>query len=127
MAADALPEQDDADASSWEALPGAVLLLHADGRAVYVNAALCAVGGRSPADRERAMLWILNQSDGSASLLDIAQRSGLGYESIQTAAKELTDAGLLAAANKPAAGKRKTPARRAPLTRRSKSASGDKR
>ena len=36
-----------------------------------------ATGGRSPADRERAMLWILNQSDGSASLLDIAQRSGI--------------------------------------------------
>ena len=85
-----------------------------------------AMGGRSPADRERAMLWVLNQSDGSASLLDIAQRSGLGYESIQTAAKELTGAGLLAAA-KPAAGKRKTPAKRALPARRKKSASGDKR
>ena len=46
MAADALPAQDDADASLWEALPGAVLLLHADARALYVNAALCALSGR---------------------------------------------------------------------------------
>jgi aminopeptidase-like protein len=56
-----------------------------------------AVGGRSPADRERAMLWILNQSDGSASLLDIAQRSGLSYAAIHQAAEELAGAGLLAA------------------------------
>ena len=48
MAADALSAQDDADASLWDALPGAVLLLHADGRALYVNAALCALSGRTP-------------------------------------------------------------------------------
>lgn len=49
MAADTSPEQEAADASLWEALPGAVLLLHADGRALYVNAAMCAAGGRSRA------------------------------------------------------------------------------
>jgi aminopeptidase-like protein len=54
-----------------------------------------AVGGRSPADRERAMLWVLNQSDGSASLLDIAQRSGMGFPAVSVAAEELTKAGLL--------------------------------
>jgi aminopeptidase-like protein len=61
-----------------------------------------AVGGRSPADRERAMLWVLNQSDGSASLLDIAQRSGLGYPAVSLAADELEKAALLRAADEPA-------------------------
>jgi aminopeptidase-like protein len=37
------------------------------------------VGGRSPAEREQAMLWVLNQSDGSKSLLDVARRSGLPF------------------------------------------------
>ena len=84
-----------------------------------------AMGGRSPADRERAMLWILNQSDGGASLLDIAQRSGLRYAAIRTAAQELTSAGLLAAAKLP--GKRKARAAGAARKRRKKSASGEKR
>jgi aminopeptidase-like protein len=57
-----------------------------------------AVGGRSPANRERAMLWVLNQSDGSASLLDIAQRSGMPFTDIRDAAQELTGAALLAPA-----------------------------
>jgi hypothetical protein len=52
------------------------------------------------------MLWILNQSDGGASLLDIAQRSGLDYTAIHTAADELSNAGLLAPAL-PAAGNRR--------------------
>jgi aminopeptidase-like protein len=58
-----------------------------------------AVGGRSPADRERAMLWVLNQSDGSASLLDIAQRSGIRFPVISLVAEELTQAALLRAAD----------------------------
>lgn len=56
-----------------------------------------AVGGKSPAARERAMLWLLNQSDGSASLLDVAERSGLGFADIRSAAEELTKAKLLRA------------------------------
>ncbi|MEJ0099029.1 MAG: DUF4910 domain-containing protein [Pseudomonadota bacterium] len=53
-------------------------------------------GGRiSLADRENAMLWILNQSDGGHSLLDIAQRSGLDFNGIRAAASELEGAGLL--------------------------------
>jgi aminopeptidase-like protein len=55
------------------------------------------VGGRSPAERERAMLWILNQSDGDASLLDIAQRSGIAFPAISQAAEELAQAELLTA------------------------------
>ena len=58
-----------------------------------------AVGGRSPADRERAMLWVLNQSDGSASLLDIAQRSGISFPAISLVADELANAALLRAAD----------------------------
>ena len=34
-------------------------------------------GAVATPDDERALLWVLNQSDGGASLLDIAQRSGL--------------------------------------------------
>jgi aminopeptidase-like protein len=58
-----------------------------------------AIGGRSPADRERAMLWVLNQSDGGPSLLDIAQRSGMSFEHTRVAAEELANAGLLRAAD----------------------------
>jgi aminopeptidase-like protein len=73
-----------------------------------------AVGGRSPADRERAMLWVLNQSDGSASLLDIAQRSGIDFPTISGAADELAKASLLRVAGKAAlagaaAGRRSRP------------------
>jgi aminopeptidase-like protein len=54
-----------------------------------------AVGGQAPADREHAMLWLLNQSDGSRSLLDVARRSGLGFGIISEAAAALERAGLL--------------------------------
>ena len=53
------------------------------------------VGGRSPAEREHAMLWVLNQSDGSRSLLDVARRSGLRFDIIREAAAALERAGLL--------------------------------
>ena len=35
---------------------------------------------------EMALLWVLNLSDGTNSLLDIAERSGLSFESIRKAA-----------------------------------------
>jgi hypothetical protein len=41
------------------------------------------------------MLWVLNQADGTQSLLDIAQRSGLRFEVLQRAAQALEAAGLL--------------------------------
>jgi aminopeptidase-like protein len=53
------------------------------------------VGGHSPADRERALLWVLNQSDGGPSLLDIAERSGMGFADIHAAAEALAQADLL--------------------------------
>jgi aminopeptidase-like protein len=49
----------------------------------------------SPAG-ERALLWVLNQSDGRATLLDVAARSGLPYRTIRDAAERLEAAGLLA-------------------------------
>jgi aminopeptidase-like protein len=52
-------------------------------------------GAVSSPDDERAMLWVLNQSDGGASLLDIARRSGIRYEVIRRAAKRLQQAELL--------------------------------
>ena len=48
----------------------------------------------TPTD-ERAMLWVLNQSDGSRTLLDIAYRSGLPYATIVRVAERLQQAGLV--------------------------------
>jgi aminopeptidase-like protein len=42
-----------------------------------------------------AMLWLLNLSDGKHSLLDIAERSGLGFTSIKKAADLLVEHRLL--------------------------------
>jgi aminopeptidase-like protein len=66
-----------------------------------------AVGGRGPAEREHALLWVLNQSDGTRSLLEIARRSGMSFGAIEEAANALTEVGLLRplAAEAMAAGK----------------------
>jgi aminopeptidase-like protein len=42
------------------------------------------------------MLWVLNQSDGTHSLLDVAQRAGLPWQDVRGAADRLLGAGLLA-------------------------------
>jgi aminopeptidase-like protein len=52
-------------------------------------------GGTDIPERESAMLWLLNQSDGRHSLLDIALRSGLGIHVLAATAGELESAGLL--------------------------------
>lgn len=52
-------------------------------------------GDMDKARRELALLWVLNQSDGRHSLLDIAERSGQPFASIQSAAALLADHGLL--------------------------------
>lgn len=54
------------------------------------------VGGPQPSVDQLATLWVLNQSDGSRSLLDIAERSGLRFDAIRDAAERLESAGLLA-------------------------------
>jgi aminopeptidase-like protein len=56
-----------------------------------------AIGGRSDAKaRQMAMLWVLNMSDGTASVLDIAERAGLGFALVADAAETLAAHGLLA-------------------------------
>jgi aminopeptidase-like protein len=52
-------------------------------------------GGTSPREVEMAMLWVLNQSDGQASLLDIAQRSGMPFAVVREAAERLQRHDLL--------------------------------
>jgi aminopeptidase-like protein len=47
------------------------------------------------ANRELALLWVLNQSDGTRSLLDIASRSGLRFGLLSEAALLLQEHGLL--------------------------------
>lgn len=55
-----------------------------------------AIGGdRDAAAANMAMLWILNLSDGSHSLRDIAERADLPLDVIERTAKRLSDNGLL--------------------------------
>ena len=58
------------------------------------------VGGTKSEDGEAALLWVLNYSDGTNSLLDIAMRSGLAFAEISAAANRLKAAGLLAKAGR---------------------------
>ena len=53
------------------------------------------MGGVEPAEREHAMLWLLNQADGRHSLVQIAQRSGLAFATLRDAAAALCEARLL--------------------------------
>jgi aminopeptidase-like protein len=55
------------------------------------------MGGYSNArEVEMAMLWVLNLSDGTNSLLDIADRSGLEFPLLENACQLLVKNGLLA-------------------------------
>jgi aminopeptidase-like protein len=54
------------------------------------------VGGSAAEQEQIAMLWVLNQSDGCHSLLDIAERSELPFELLSKVALKLRDAELLA-------------------------------
>jgi aminopeptidase-like protein len=55
-----------------------------------------AIGGQShERANEMAMLWLLNLSDGSHSLLDIAEKSGYDFESIKKTADLLIERQLL--------------------------------
>jgi aminopeptidase-like protein len=54
------------------------------------------IGGPAAKVEQLALLWVLNQSDGDVSLLDIARRSGLGFSEVRRAADRLLEAGLLA-------------------------------
>jgi aminopeptidase-like protein len=46
-------------------------------------------------ENQLAMLWVLNQSDGSHSLLDIARRAEVPFERMRAVADSLLEAGLL--------------------------------
>ncbi|HWP58341.1 MAG TPA: DUF4910 domain-containing protein [Candidatus Acidoferrales bacterium] len=55
-----------------------------------------AIGGEADGRRrELALLWVLNFSDGAHSLLDIARRSGIDFETVRAAADDLARNGLL--------------------------------
>lgn len=54
------------------------------------------IGGGDPAVEQLAMLWLLNGSDGNSSVLDIAERSGIPFNVLNSSAGTLAEAGLLA-------------------------------
>jgi aminopeptidase-like protein len=59
-----------------------------------------AIGGEADrGEAQMAMLWVLNQSDGNNSLLDIAARSSLPFPAVERAATLLREHGLLAEAD----------------------------
>jgi aminopeptidase-like protein len=58
-------------------------------------------GAVATPEDERALLWVLNQSDGTETLLDIARRSGLSYAVVRRAAERLQQAGLLSTDDPP--------------------------
>jgi aminopeptidase-like protein len=54
------------------------------------------IGGRSDTkERQMAMLWVLNLSDGQHTLLDIAERSGMPFDLLAEVADLLRDTDLL--------------------------------
>ncbi len=56
------------------------------------------LGGRSDAKQaQMAMLWVLSLSDGEHSLLDVAERSGLSFDTVVAAADALCGAELIKA------------------------------
>ena len=59
-----------------------------------------AIGGEAdPRELELAMLWVLSLSDETRTLLDVAERSGIAFETVQRAAELLELHGLLAEAS----------------------------
>jgi aminopeptidase-like protein len=53
-------------------------------------------GDKTAAERNMAMLWVLNLGDGHHSLLDIAERANMPFAAIDAAAVRLEEAGLAA-------------------------------
>jgi aminopeptidase-like protein len=95
-------------AESLDVLRQAVQILEGD--ATYMNLApegepqlgarglYGSLGGIAIPDVQLAMLWVLNQSDGTRPLTSIAERSGLSFAAIRASATALLDHGLLTAA-----------------------------
>lgn len=59
------------------------------------------VGGSGPGAWEHGLLWLLNQSDGTRDLIDIAGRSRLPLATLAAGAQALHTAGLLAPVGEP--------------------------
>lgn len=57
-------------------------------------------GDATAPDHEMALLWVLNQSDGTKDLLDIAECSRLPFASVRSAADALRESGLLESCEK---------------------------
>ncbi|MGE5473224.1 MAG: DUF4910 domain-containing protein [Ignavibacteriales bacterium] len=57
-------------------------------------------GARKTPKFSEAVFWILNQSDGENSLLDVSIRSGIDFQEIRAAADALLEVGLLAKADR---------------------------
>lgn len=55
-------------------------------------------GGLDGQQWQMALLWVLNQSDGQHTLLDVAEQSGIGFRLLHKAARALRRVGLLAKA-----------------------------
>ncbi len=62
-------------------------------------------GDKDGAMRAMAYLWVLNQADGTRTLLGIAERAGMPYHVLLAAARALTRVGLLADAATSARGR----------------------
>lgn len=94
--------------TSWLACLKIFAAIEAEGH--YLNLSPCgepqlgrrglykSLGGHytSVPDRQMALLWMLNLSDGNHSLLDVAARSGLPVGVLVAAARDLREVGLLA-------------------------------
>jgi len=52
-------------------------------------------GSPDAGEKEMALLWVLNMSDGNHSLLEIAERSGVGFRKLRDSASLLLEHGLL--------------------------------
>jgi aminopeptidase-like protein len=52
-------------------------------------------GGKETAQSQLALLWVLNLSDGEHSLVDVAERAGMSFRAVRTAAELLVTGGLL--------------------------------
>jgi aminopeptidase-like protein len=52
-------------------------------------------GDKDAPARQMALLWVLNQADGTRSLLDIAERADMPFPAMLAAAQALTAVGLL--------------------------------
>jgi aminopeptidase-like protein len=59
------------------------------------------LGGTAPGAFEHALLWVLSLSDGGHDLVAIAERSGVGFELLESAATALEGAGLVRTLGEP--------------------------